>query len=176
MTTLPIDYGSIGFVWPNPDAITRIEVTAMPAQGWEGAIGALTLLDNSGQNPRQLFNASADNIGRLVGTNIAVDPGRIGVGPVLSSYPIEFGSLLVESVPRRRAGLHGQPRERPQCLPKLPLRARSLPDEFSLCPKLFELARLRKHTRLAAWAVRRRVRLNGQLAAFCVCRFGHAVW
>jgi hypothetical protein len=99
MTTHVIDDTSIGTVIAGPGVVSRIEVTAMPAQGWAGAIGPLTLTDNSGKNPRQLFNAGADNIGRIAGRSLATARGGLGFAETLSAYPIAFGSLLISSVP-----------------------------------------------------------------------------
>jgi hypothetical protein len=103
VTTYTIDDTSAGTVIGGPGAVTRIEVVTLPDRGENQTIGAFALADNSGPNPRQIHNCESDNIARLVGALIGTDSGRVGIGPVMSTTPIPFGSLLIQAVPRGAA-------------------------------------------------------------------------
>jgi hypothetical protein len=103
MTTLVIDDSCVGVVLPGPGAITKIELTALPNDRWGFAAGPLTLVDNGGPNPRQIYNIDADHIGRMMGLSISQSRFWFGSTPVMSATPIPFGSLLIQAVPRGSA-------------------------------------------------------------------------
>jgi hypothetical protein len=99
MTTFLIDESSIGTVIIGFVALTKVAVTTMPAKGSDADIGPLTLVENSGV-PRPLIHVPSDTIGAIVGPNLSMHRGGLGVGPVIGQYTIPFSSLLVQSVPK----------------------------------------------------------------------------
>jgi hypothetical protein len=103
MAVYTIDTSHIGTTIGGPGAVTRIEVVTLPDRGENQTTGAFTLADNSGPNPRQIYRADADNVGRIAGRSLWRNRGAIGgsgFAEILSQYPIAFGSLLIASVPR----------------------------------------------------------------------------
>jgi hypothetical protein len=99
MAMITIDDTSVGTVIPGPAALTRIEVTTMPVGRYGAVPGSFTLVDNGGPERRQVFNVDSLGLGIMLGEVICRQNTGIGIGPVLSTYPIEFGSLLVTAVP-----------------------------------------------------------------------------
>jgi hypothetical protein len=102
MTIIAIDGADVGRVIAGPGTLSKIEVVTLPARGNDLALGPFTLADNSGPNPRQLFNMSSDNVGRIVGRSLWRNRGAhggSGFAEILSQYPISFQSLLIASVP-----------------------------------------------------------------------------
>jgi hypothetical protein len=102
MTIIAIDGADVGRTIAGPGVVSKIEVVTLPARGDDQALGPFTLADNSGRNPRQLFNLSADNVGRVAGRSLWRNRGArggSGFAEIRSAYPIAFGSLLIQSVP-----------------------------------------------------------------------------
>jgi hypothetical protein len=100
MTTYTIDDTSPGTIITGPGAITKLELITLPASGYYEVPGALTLVDDFGYGQRQVYNIDRDNIGRVMGLSIAVNRVLFTTGPLMSTTPIPFSSLLVEAVPR----------------------------------------------------------------------------
>jgi hypothetical protein len=100
MPSLTIDDTSVGTVIPGPAAITKLELITLPASGYLEVPGALTLVDDYGYGQRQVYNIDRDNIGRVMGLSISVNRVLFITGPLMSTTPIPFSSLLVEAVPR----------------------------------------------------------------------------
>jgi hypothetical protein len=98
-TVITVTPADVGTIVASNGVLMSIGVPTMP--DGRGANGAFTLVEAGGPGVApQLFSIDSNGMGIVMGEIICRQRTGLGIGPVMSRYPIVFNALMVAAVPR----------------------------------------------------------------------------